>query len=148
MGDIYPPFDRARRTLSEKKKRVSSRRIWSEKTSKNSISTLSRITHVAVIWARFGTDKKSKNPSSLQDWPGTKLDRKMPQAESRPRLLPGLSGHRSGLVSFPHVLGPPGKQRGTSWTQNRAITKIMKITKNGGIHTGFSEHRIMFFSPK
>jgi hypothetical protein len=31
----------------------------------------------------------------------TKLDRKMPPAESHPRPLPELSGHRSGAVGFP-----------------------------------------------
>ena len=37
-----------------------------------------------------------------------KLDRKMPQAESRPRPLPELSGHRSGALGFPW---PPGTSR-------------------------------------
>jgi hypothetical protein len=66
-------LDRARRTLLGKPHRVSSRCIWSEKSPKNSIRTHpDHVYHQPGhgILARFGTDKKSKNPYSLQDWPG------------------------------------------------------------------------------
>ena len=40
------------------------------------------------------------------------------------------------LLASPELRRPPGKQSETSWTQNCKITKIIKITRNGGIHTG------------
>ena len=53
-----------------------------------------KITRVTLIWTRFGTDKKSKNPSSLQDWPGKNL--KIPEI----RL-------RTTISSFETSLYPP-----------------------------------------
>ena len=97
-------MDRARRTLLGKPHRVSSRCIWSEKSPKNSIRTNpDHVYHQPGhgILARFGTDKKSKNPYSLQDWPGKTINIDK-NASSRPGMteIPGQSCKEEGFLDF------------------------------------------------
>ena len=56
----------------------------------------------------------------------TKLDRKMPQAESRPRPLPELSGHRSGAVSW-DLQGSSGELPGHKMKKSRKSSKSPKM---------------------
>ena len=75
-----------------------------------------------------------------QDSPETQNMANLTEKYLKQKVVPGLFQSSQATVlelwASPHVLGPPGKQWGTSWTQNEKIAKIIKITKNGGIHMG------------